>query len=100
MEFVCPDPKARVRAANVRSTLDAFKLMPQIGRRLIAQHGLKLEELGPDNFILVQNWLDALKDVQQSVGPDKVRAVGRNIIQHADFPPNFKDAESILMALD
>jgi hypothetical protein len=100
MEFVCPDPKARVRAANVRATIDAFKLMPELGRKIIAQHGLKLEDLGADRFIPVQRWLDALKDVQSTVGPDKVRSVGRNLIDHADFPPSLNDPEGILLTLD
>jgi hypothetical protein len=99
MEFVCPDPKARVRAANVRATLDAFKLMPELGRKIIAQHGMKLEDLGADRFILVQPWLNALKDVQATVGPDKVRVVGRNLVEHADFP-SLTDPEAILLTLD
>jgi hypothetical protein len=100
MEFVCRDPNAVVRAANVQATLDAFKLLPVIGRKLIAQHGLTVDDLAADKFIRVQRWLDALKDIQDTVGPDKVRAVGRNIVEVANFPPEFTDAESILMALD
>jgi len=100
MEFVCPDPKARVRAGNVRATLGAFKLMPELGPRMITQHGLKVEDLNSERFILVQPWLNALKDIQSTVGPDKVRSVGRNLIDHAHFPPSITDPEEILMALD
>jgi hypothetical protein len=100
MEFVCPDPTATVRAANVKATLDAFTLVPHVGRRLIARHGLELDDLGPDEFILVQRWLDALREIQHAVGPDKVRDVGRNIIESAAFPPSFPGAEAILLDLD
>jgi hypothetical protein len=100
MEFVSPDPNATVRAANVRATLDAFRLLPEVGRRLIEKHDLRLEDLQPDAFIPVQRWLDALREVQTTVGPSKVREVGRHIIANAEFPPHFKDAEEILLELD
>lgn len=100
MDFVCRDPKATVRAANVRATLDAFKLVPSMGRRLVEKHSLNVSDLRPDNFILVQRWLDALKDIQQEVGPNTVREVGRAIIESADFPPHFIDAETLLLGMD
>src|SRR5687768_2766701 len=100
MDFVCPDPKATVRAANVRATLDAFKLVPLMGKRLVERHQLNLTDLRPDNFILVQRWLDALKDIQQEVGENKIRDVGRGIVENADFPPHYVDAETMLMDSD
>lgn len=98
MEYVCPDPKARVRAANVRATLEAFTLVPALGKRIIESHDLKVDDLRPDNFILVQSWLDALKEIEGHVGPAKVRQVGRNIVEAADIPEG--DTESILLGLD
>jgi hypothetical protein len=100
MDFVCPDPKATVRAANVRATLDAFKLVPLMGRRLVERHHLNTADLRPDNFILVQHWLDALKEIQQELGGNKLRDVGRMIVENADFPPHFVDAETMLLASD
>jgi hypothetical protein len=98
VEFVCPDPRALVRAANVKATLDALKLVPELGRKLIARHGLSFDDLGVDRFILVQPWLDALEEIESTVGADKLRAIGRNIIETATFPPAFTDAESIFLA--
>jgi hypothetical protein len=43
MEFVRRDPSAVVRAANVRATLEAFHLVPSIGRRLVERHRLTVE---------------------------------------------------------
>lgn len=100
MDFVCPDPKATVRAANVKATLDAFKLVPLMGKRLIEKHQLNVADLRPDNFILVQRWLDALKEIQEAVGGNKLRDVGRGIVENADFPPHYTDAETMLMDLD
>jgi hypothetical protein len=100
VEFVCPDPKATVRAANVRATLDAFHLVPSLGRRIVEKHKLSIAELLPDNFVLVQRWLDALRDIQSEVGPTVVREVGTRIVENADFPPHFATVSSVLEALD
>jgi hypothetical protein len=100
MDFVCPDPKALVRAANVRATVDAFKFVPALGKSIVEKHQLAIEDLRPGNFILVQRWLDALKEIQQVVGPNKLREVGRAIVENANFPPHFTDAETMLLASD
>lgn len=98
MDFVCNDPKATVRAANVRATIDAFKLVPTMGRRLIEKHHLDITNIKPDSFVPVQHWLDALREMQHELGKEKLRAVGRAIVENANFPPHFEDAEIMLMA--
>ena len=100
MEFVCNDPEATVRAANVRATLDAFSLVPSVGQRIAARHGLQIQNLTPDKFVPVQRWLDALREIQLQVGPEVVRSVGIKIIENAHFPPEFATVESVLEALD
>jgi hypothetical protein len=100
MEFRCPDPSATVRAANVQATLDAFKLVPFVGKRLIERHKLPLDDLRPDNMVPVQRWLDALAEIQSFIGHEVLRSVGAAIIENADFPPKFDSVESVLLALD
>lgn len=100
MEFVCLDPNAMVRAANVRATLDAFRLAPSLGHQIIARHRLALEDLTPDKFIPLQRWLDALKEIQAEVGAGVVRQVGVHVIRNAAFPPSFTTVEAVLESLD
>jgi hypothetical protein len=100
MDFVCSDPTAVVRAANVRATLDAFELVPSLGQRIIARHRLELQDLTPDKFVPVQRWLDALKEIQETVGPQVVRLVGTRIIEKAHFPPSFRTVDAVLESLD
>jgi hypothetical protein len=100
MEFVCADPRATVRAANVRATLDAFSLLPSVGKSIIAHHRLELGNLTPDRFVPVQHWLDALKEIQETVGTNLVCEVGARIIENARFPPHFSTVEKILESLD
>lgn len=100
MEFVCDDPEATVRAANVRATLDAFSLVPSLGQRIAAKHRLDPQELTADNHVPVQRWLDALKEIQNEVGTEVVHRVGAQIIQNAHFPPELDSVEAVLEALD
>jgi hypothetical protein len=100
MEFVCPDPEARVRAANVRATLDAFLLVPSVGERLVMRHQLNIRDLTPENFVPVQRWLDALAEIQAEVGANVVREVGARVVENAGFPPHFDSVEAILEGLD
>jgi hypothetical protein len=100
MEYRCPDPGATVRAANVRATLVAFKLVPSMGRSLVERHALPPDDLRPDNMVPVQRWLDALAEIQSVVGTEVLRAVGAAIIENADFPPRFDSVEAVLLALD
>lgn len=100
MEFVCNDPNAMVRAANVKATLDAFNLVPELGKKIVEAHKLNIEDLRPENMVPVQRWLDALREIQHRVGIALIQNVGRNIIVNADFPPHFESVEQVLEALD
>lgn len=100
MEFISPDPNALVRAANVRATLDAFQLRPSLGQQLISKHELQLDDLRPDKFILVQRWLDTLREIQDTVGPNVVHRVGSAILENADFPPHFDTVDAIFANID
>jgi hypothetical protein len=100
VEFVCADPNAVVRAANVRATLDAFDLLPSVGRAIIERHQLNLGDLRPENFVPVQRWLDALKEIQQEIGTNVVRRVGTQIFTNAAFPEHYDSVETVLEALD
>ncbi len=100
MEFICPDPNAMVRAANVRATLDAFRISPSLGRQIVERHSVALQDLTADKLIPVQRWLNALREIQDEVGPTVVRQVGAHVVENAAFPPNFSTVEAVLDALD
>ena len=100
MEFVCTDPNAEVRAANITATLVAMQSTPMVAERTLKRYGLRAEDLTPDGFVRVQTWLDMLRDLQSQAGFAALRRVGRNIIERAEFPANFSTVEGVLRALD
>jgi hypothetical protein len=100
MEFVCSDPDAVVRGANVKATLGAFQLAPARGREMLERHHLAVDALRPDAFVPLQPWLDALRDIQRDAGPTKVRLVGSFAVENAYIPAVFADPEALVMAVD
>ena len=99
MEFIAPDPRATVRTAIVSATLAAFRLVPRVATDILERNQLGEAERRAQPWILVQRFLHALREIQDVVGPTKVRDVGRGIIEHADFPPQFSDVPSVLLGL-
>ncbi|MBL4687153.1 MAG: hypothetical protein JKY37_21330 [Nannocystaceae bacterium] len=80
--------------------MDAFRLRPSLGERLIKSHGLELEDVGPESFIEVQRWLNALKDLRETVGPNVLHRVGMAMLKLAEFPPQFDKLDMVLENLD
>jgi len=100
MEFVC-DPNAEVRAVNAGAIIDAFKLVPGFGEKLVARHRFDVTAMSsPDQFVPLQWWLDALKEVQTRLGTAIVREVGAGIVENAHFPSQYMSAEDVLLGLD
>src|SRR5688572_7715181 len=99
MEFRSPDPNAVVRGANVKATLDAFRVVPTLGKTLVHKY-FKPDELHEDKVVPVQRWLDALAEIREEVGEPTLREVGRHIVENADFPPQFQTVRDVLLALD
>lgn len=100
MEFVCKDPLATVRGANVKATLAGFQTMQSAGQWLIRQHGIEPEQLSPDARVPVQAWLDAMRQLQERSGGRLLEGIGRAIIEAAHFPPELDSVEKVVMALD
>ena len=100
MEYVVQDPDAKVRAGNIRATLDAFLLVPSALRKVMEANGLHLEKVAPDEFVPLQPWLNTLRDIAAKVGPGTLRSVGMQVIHAANFPPSFDAVEAVLLALD
>lgn len=84
----------------MRATLDAFSFRPALGQRIVQKHDLWEHKLEPYAFVPVQRWLDALHEIQRTVGPAIVRRIGRALIDRADVPRSLSTPEALLEKLD
>ncbi len=84
----------------MRATLEAFELVPSFGERLLRKHGFELDRLDSSGYVLVQKWLDMLKEIQRDVGREVLRGVGSKIVSNAKFPPELDSVPAVLQGLD
>lgn len=100
MEYVVKDLNAQVRAGNIRSTLDAFALVPNVLKKLMDKNGLVVDDHDLDRFVPIHPWMATLKDIGARVGDGTLQSVGRLVIDNARFPPAFDSVQSVLLRLD
>lgn len=99
MEHVCPGPRAKVRAPNILFLVDSFQFEPSIVDRLLENHGMDRSMFGVAAYLPLKNAPDLLREVQERVGPAKLRQTGRNSNRETMFPPNIDTVEKALLAL-
>jgi len=90
----------------VENVISAFRLIPKIAYRIFSKHGLgTLKRDGkfvPDarNWWPMENYLAALFDISEAVGPSKTLAIGKRIPETASLPPTIQDIHSTFEAID
>jgi hypothetical protein len=93
-------------ACNVQNIIDAFRLFPEAGLKPLVKRGMgSLNAQGkivvvPSGWVSLANWLGALDEILQSVGPSKMYEIGKQIPKNAVFPPNIVDVVSALGSVD
>jgi len=90
----------------VANVIAAFRLIPKIAYRIFAKHGLgTLEKQGkfvpdPRNWWPMENYLAALFEISEAVGPSKTLTIGKRIPENAALPPTIVDMQSAFESID
>ena len=63
MEYVCPGPRAKVRAPNILFLGDSFQFEPSIVDRLLENHGMDRSMFGVAAYLPLKNTPDLLREV-------------------------------------
>ena len=66
--------------------------------RILGGHGL--EEIKPGTWYNQQKWLDAFKEIAETVGPNTLYQIGLQIPANAKLPPQITTIEQGLGAID
>lgn len=59
-----------------------------------------IEEIKPDGWYSQKAWLDAFKEINDSLGPNTLFTIGKAIPENAKFPPEINNLEKALGAID
>lgn len=82
----------------ILSAMEAMKIAPARAERIFTEHGIT--EPVKDAWYPVESVLRAYRDILKQIGPNTMKAVGRNIPKNAEFPPGLTTVEQALKSLD
>jgi len=87
-----------VNGETILSVVDGMGIFKKQGYDILAKNGIKNPEKG--KWYPQQAWLDAFKEIAETIGPKTLYAIGRKIPENARFPSNIKDVHSALQSID
>lgn len=95
-QYVAFNPDVEVNAATVLSFVESMDNGRDIRRQILNKHGIDPE---PGQWFPQQAWLDAFREVEETIGETNVFMIGKVIVDYAEFPP-MEDLEHALNAID
>jgi hypothetical protein len=82
----------------ILSALEAMKIAPERAQRIFEEHGITRPE--KNAWYPIEGVLGAYRALQKQIGPNTMRAIGRNIPKNAEFPPSLTTVDQALKSLD
>lgn len=98
MQFKAMHSEVEVNGETVASVLAGMGAAKALAARFLTKNGLG--DPRPGQWYPQQKWLDAFKDIAESVGPNTLFKIGQSIPQSARFPPEIQTIEHALAAID
>lgn len=90
--------RIEVLGNSILSAMEAMKIAPERAQRIFAENGITRPE--KDAWYPVDSVLRAYRDILKQIGPNTMKAVGRNIPKNAEFPPGLATLEQALKSLN
>jgi hypothetical protein len=97
-QFIAYDPKVKVNGQTILSVVNAMEFGQGTRLNILEKHGLA--DVDPTGWYDQQNWLDAFKEIRDSLGTNTLYIIGKAIPANAKFPPEIDSLEKALNAID
>lgn len=91
-------PTVEVNGETVDSIVDGMGAARAKAVEILARHSIK--DFKPGTWVKQQAWLDAFKEISESIGQATLFAIGQKIPENAKFPPTIDNIEKALAAID
>lgn len=94
-EFIAFNPKVEVIGGTVNAFVNSMNRGKEKRLAILEKHGITPKE---EEWYSQQNWLNAFKEVADSVGEMNLFLIGVAIIENAQFPPinNLEEGLSVI----
>jgi hypothetical protein len=96
--FEAASPSVEVNGETVLSFVAGLGTFSDRANRILANHGL--ENPQPGSWYKQQSWLNAFKEISQTLGPNSLYKIGMAIPEKAKFPPQITSIPQALSAID
>ncbi len=95
-----PDPKngGQYWGASLNSFLLAVGHSPALVQKILREH--HLDRIDPERWYDAAAVIPIYYAIEQQIGRSAVIAVGKRMIEAANFPPGLEDVRTLLMSLD
>jgi len=88
----------QVLGQTVLSIVTALSNGQENRKEILSRHGIKSVE--PEQWYSQEAYLNAFKEISESVGPSTLFVIGKAIPENAKFPPQIDSLEKALAAID
>ena len=92
-QFKAYSANVEVNGETVLSIVDGMGSMKTMAIGILEKNGIK--EPKPGQWFKQQAWLDAFKQISDSVGPNTLSQIGQKIPENAQFPPVIDTIEAV-----
>lgn len=96
--FQASSPSVEVNGETVLAILTGMGTSSGRASKILAAHGISEPKGG--QWYKQQAWLDAFKEISETLGPNTLFRIGTKIPEQAKFPPEIKSIEQALGAIN
>lgn len=97
-QFIAYDNKVKVNGQTILSVINAMEYGKDTRSAILKKHGLG--EIDPEKMYDQQSWLNAFKDIYDTLGEKTLYIIGKAIPANAKFPPEIDTLEKGLGSID
>jgi hypothetical protein len=87
-----------VNGETVYSIVDGMGSFKHTALSVLSENGIK--DPKPGQWYSQQKWLDAFRNIAETIGPSTLFSIGLKIPENAQFPPEIDSIEKALSAID
>ena len=98
MEFVAIDAQAEVKGQSVLSVIHGMGDFEPTARDILAHNGIR--DPRPDAWYPQQRWLDAFREIADTIGGRSLQAIGKAMVEHGDLSAEAEGIADGLRRLD
>ena len=96
-QFVAFDSNVEVNIQTILSVVNAFSAGKEVRLAILNRHGI---DPGKSEWYRQQLWLNAFKEIAESLGERTLFMIGKAIPENAVFPPQIDNLQKALAAID